>query len=128
MFRRPVLRALPLACALSLSFLAPAVAQTLATAPSYVPADAAYPGTIALAVDATDLSHRIFRVRQSIPVQAGPLTLLFPKWLPGKHADYGRVDKLAGLVIKAHDSGGNGEHFALIGDRRRDPSAQVDRA
>jgi len=111
MFRRPLLRALPLACALSLSFLAPAVAQTLATAPSYVPAEVAYPGTIALSVDATDLSHRIFRVRQSIPVQAGPLTLLFPKWLPGKHADYGRVDKLAGLVIT-----GNGQRIEWTRD------------
>ena len=116
MFRRPILRALPLACALSLCCLAPVAAQALATAPSYVPADAAYPGTIALAVDATDLSHRIFRVRQSIPVQAGPLTLLFPKWLPGKHADYGRVDKLAGLVIKAHDIGGNGQRIAWTRD------------
>ena len=63
MFRRPALRALPLACALSLCCLAPAGAQTLATVPSYAAAEAAYPGTIALAVDATDLSHRIFRVR-----------------------------------------------------------------
>ena len=79
MFRRPALRALPLACALSLCCLAPAGAQVLATAPSYAAAEAAYPGTLELVVDATDLSHRIFRVRQSIPVQAGPLTLLFPK-------------------------------------------------
>jgi len=109
---RPVLRALPLACALSPCCLAPATAQTLATAPSYAPADAAYPGAIELAVDATDIAHRIFRVQQRIPVQSGPLTLLFPKWLPGKHADYGRVEKLAGLVIT-----GNGQRIAW----QRDP-------
>ena len=32
---------------------------------------------------------------------SGPLTLLYPKWLPGTHRPDGRVDALAGLVIKA---------------------------
>jgi predicted metalloprotease with PDZ domain len=66
---------------------------------SAVPADTPYPGTITLEVDATDLQHRVFRTRQRIPVQSGPLTLLYPQWLPGRHAGYGAVDKFAGLVI-----------------------------
>ena len=41
-------------------------------------------------------------MKETIPVaQAGPLTLLYPQWLPGKHAPRGAIDKLAGLVIKA---------------------------
>ena len=36
-----------------------------------------------------------------IPVQSGPLTLLYPKWLPGTHSPGGRIDTLAGLVIRA---------------------------
>jgi hypothetical protein len=65
------------------------------------PQDIAYPGTIKLSVDATDVTRGIFRVHEIIPVRAGPLTLLYPKWLPGNHAPNGTLDKFAGLVIRA---------------------------
>jgi len=66
------------------------------------PVDRPYPGVIHLSVDATDIAHRIFRVRESIPVVDGrPLILLFPQWLPGNHRPSGRVDFLAGLTIRA---------------------------
>ena len=68
-------------------------------AESPAPADTEYPGTLKLAVDATDLDHRIFRVREEIPVSAGALTLLYPEWLPGNHAPRGPIDKLAGLTF-----------------------------
>jgi predicted metalloprotease with PDZ domain len=65
-----------------------------------VPEDVPYPGVIQLHVDATDLDHRVFRVRESIPVAApGRITLLYPKWLPGNHSTTGPIDKLAGLII-----------------------------
>ena len=64
--------------------------------------DTPYPGTMILRVDATDVTRAIFKVEQTIPVaRSGPLTLHFPKWLPGKHAARGEIEKLAGLVIKA---------------------------
>ncbi len=64
------------------------------------PKDVPYPGVIQLHVDATDLDHRVFRVRESIPVAApGRTTLLYPKWLPGNHSTTGPIDKLAGLII-----------------------------
>jgi predicted metalloprotease with PDZ domain len=66
------------------------------------PQDTPYPGTIRLAVDATDVTRHIFRVKETIPVQGGALTLLYPKWLPGNHAPTGRIDALAGLVIEAN--------------------------
>jgi predicted metalloprotease with PDZ domain len=66
------------------------------------PKDIDFPGTIDLQVDATDTSQGIFTVQQTIPVTSpGPMTLLFPKWLPGNHAPRGQIEKLAGLVIKA---------------------------
>ena len=44
-------------------------AHTTATAvPIPAPQDVPYPGVIQLRVDATDLDHRVFRVRESIPV------------------------------------------------------------
>ncbi|MBX3700015.1 MAG: M61 family metallopeptidase [Dokdonella sp.] len=66
------------------------------------PADVAYPGTIRLEVDATDIQRHIFRVHEEIPVAPGKLTLLYPAWLPGKHAPRGPIDKLAGLVTSAN--------------------------
>jgi hypothetical protein len=50
------------------------------------PRDVPYPGVIQLQVDATDLDHRVFRVKETLPVVApGRTTLLYPKWLPGNH-------------------------------------------
>lgn len=59
-------------------------------------------GALTINVDATDLEHRIFRVRETIPAAAGPLILLYPAWIPGHHSPTGPIDKLAGLVIKAN--------------------------
>lgn len=65
------------------------------------PQDRPYPGTIRLAVDATDTTRGIFRVHETIPAKPGPLVLLFPKWIPGNHGPTGPIDKLAGLIIHA---------------------------
>ena len=70
--------------------------------PIEAPRDAPYPGVITLKVDATDLAHGIFAVRETIPITGdGPVTLLYPKWIPGHHSPTGTIDKLAGLVITA---------------------------
>jgi len=63
------------------------------------PLDTAFPGVISLKVDATDVERRIFNVHESIPVKPGPLTLLYPQWLPGNHAPRGPIDCLAGLMM-----------------------------
>jgi predicted metalloprotease with PDZ domain len=61
-----------------------------------------FPGTMTLNVDATDTEQGIFRVTQTIPLSSsGPMTLNFPKWLPGNHAPRGQIEKLAGLTIRA---------------------------
>ena len=82
---------------------------------STIPAarDIPYPGTIKLEVDATRINQAIYRVKETIPVAgAGPMALLMPQWLPGKHAPRGEIEKLAGLTITA-----NGQRLAW----RRDP-------
>lgn len=38
----------------------------------------------------------------SIPVQAGPLTLMFPQWIPGEHGPTGPIDNFTGLVFSAN--------------------------
>ncbi|MFC3815457.1 M61 family metallopeptidase [Lysobacter sp. GCM10012299] len=101
----PRLRALPLL----VSVLLAAPVTQAQTAP---PQDVAYPGTLSLTIDATDLSHRVFRASQRIPVQPGPLTLLYPQWIPGNHSPSGPVNRVAGLKFS-----GNGKAIAW----RRDP-------
>ena len=66
------------------------------------PRDVPYPGTIKIEVDATNLTQRIFRVKQTIPVQAGALTLLYPMWVPGGHSPKNAIDKIAGITFKAN--------------------------
>jgi predicted metalloprotease with PDZ domain len=84
------------------------IAGTLGLAGSLLPADVPAPkdipfqGTLKISVDATDVAHRIFRVREEVPAQPGPLTLLYPQWLPGNHSPSGPISKLAGLVVTAH--------------------------
>ena len=67
-----------------------------------LPADKPYPGVMQLKVDATDVARGIFHVRQTIPVaKDGKLTLLYPQWLPGKHAPRGAIAELAGFTASA---------------------------
>jgi predicted metalloprotease with PDZ domain len=63
--------------------------------------DVAYPGTLTLKVELADLDRKIFKVHETLPVKPGPLTLLYPEWLPGNHAPRGPIDDLAGLIISA---------------------------
>lgn len=66
------------------------------------PRDVAYPGVIALDVDASDVTRGIFRVRERVPVaQPGAMTLLYPEWHPGKHAPRGPINLLSGIEIRA---------------------------
>lgn len=81
-------------------------------APIPGPGDAAFPGVIALDVDARDVARRIVSIKERIPVSGGPLTLLYPEWLPGNHRPAGHIDRLAGLRISA-----NGKPLAW----KRDP-------
>ena len=67
--------------------------------------DVEFPGTITLTVDASDTERGIFRVHEVLPVSAsGPMTLLYPKWLPGYHAPQSPIAFLAGLEVMAGDT------------------------
>jgi predicted metalloprotease with PDZ domain len=93
-----------LALSVALALVAPLAASAQAGLwPQPTPiSDAAYPGEIALRVDATDLAHRVFSVREEIPVRPGPLRLYYPQWLPGNHGPRGPVDEMGGLRFSAN--------------------------
>ncbi len=87
-----------LACALFAALSLPFAAQAEIPAPQDTPYA---PGTIRIEIDATNLAQRIFRVKETIPVAPGELTLLYPKWVPGGHTPRNPIDKIAGIVFKA---------------------------
>ncbi|MBG7613779.1 M61 family metallopeptidase [Brevundimonas sp. BAL450] len=96
------------ACAAALLTALPVAAQVGTPAlprelpPIPAPAAQPYPGVIRHHVDATDTERKIIRVRQTIPVaQAGPMVLLYPKYLPGNHAATGPIQLVAGVQVSA---------------------------
>ncbi len=59
-----------------------------------VPAEA----VATVAVDARTAPRGIMSAHLELPVAAGPLTLVYPKWLPGRHSPAGPLTSLAGLL------------------------------
>jgi predicted metalloprotease with PDZ domain len=52
-------------------------------------------------VDARDVSRRVLHAKLRIPAQPGPLTLAYPKWIPGEHGPTGPISDLTGLKMSA---------------------------
>ena len=55
-----------------------------------------------LRVDATDIARRIERVELTLPVRPGPMTVLYPQWIPGDHSPTGPVINQVGLHFSAN--------------------------
>jgi len=60
-------------------------------------------GPVALTVELPNPTQTILYVHEVMPVRAGPLTLYYPKYIPGDHAPDGPIDRMMGLEIKAGD-------------------------
>jgi predicted metalloprotease with PDZ domain len=54
---------------------------------------------ITLNVDLTDAPRKILHATEQLSVQPGPLTLVYPKWIPGEHGPTGPIENMAGLLI-----------------------------
>lgn len=54
-----------------------------------------------LDVDLREAPKHIFHARLTLPVHPGPLTLVYPKWIPGEHSPTGPIVDLVGLKIIA---------------------------
>lgn len=59
--------------------------------------------TIQLHVDLTDAPRNIYHAQLHIPVHAGEISLVFPKWIPGNHRPSGPIGGLTGIQMKAGD-------------------------
>jgi predicted metalloprotease with PDZ domain len=58
--------------------------------------------SIKLSVDASQAARNILHTKFTIPVRPGPLTLFYPKWIPGEHSPTGPINDLVGLHLSAH--------------------------
>jgi predicted metalloprotease with PDZ domain len=57
--------------------------------------------TISLTVDATKTQQKLLRSHEVIPVKPGPLTVYYPKWIPGEHGPDGPINSVTGLKFVA---------------------------
>ena len=58
--------------------------------------------TISLNVDATKTQEKLLRSHEVIPVKPGPLTLYYPKWIPGEHGPNGPIGSVTGLKFEGN--------------------------
>jgi predicted metalloprotease with PDZ domain len=56
---------------------------------------------VTIDLDLADAPKHVYHARLVIPAQPGPLSLLYPKWIPGMHAPDGPIGDLTGLIIRA---------------------------
>jgi predicted metalloprotease with PDZ domain len=80
-----------------ISLLIPLLFTTTASCMAQAPAS-----PIVLHVDLTDAPRRLLHAHMQIPVNAGPLTLAYPQWIPGDHRPTGPIDNLSGLRVRAN--------------------------
>jgi predicted metalloprotease with PDZ domain len=67
--------------------------------------------TISLTVDATKTPQKLLHSHEAIPVKPGPLTIYYPKWIPGEHGPEGPISSVAGLKFE-----GNGKVIPWVRD------------
>jgi predicted metalloprotease with PDZ domain len=53
-------------------------------------------------LDAREVTRKHVHTDLSLTVRPGPLTLVFPSWIPGEHGPTGPIDTLVGMVIRAN--------------------------
>ena len=57
--------------------------------------------TLRVRVDLTDASQNLFHTAVTLPATPGPMTLVYPKWIPGNHRPSGPIANVAGLHIRS---------------------------
>ena len=58
---------------------------------------------IRLVVDLTDAPRNIFHATVTLPANAGEMTFVYPKWIPGNHRPSGPIANVTGLHFRAGD-------------------------
>src|SRR5437762_4254158 len=64
-------------------------------------ASSAFAAPMTLRVDATEAPRKLSHAELNIPATPVPMTLFYPKWIPGDHAPTGPINDLVGLRLSA---------------------------
>ena len=59
-------------------------------------------GSIRMNVDATEAARNLLHTTLRIPVKPGPLSLFYPKWIPGEHSPTGTINDMVGFRVSAN--------------------------
>ncbi|HTB95967.1 MAG TPA: hypothetical protein VK716_03095 [Terracidiphilus sp.] len=57
---------------------------------------------VSLTVDASQTARKLLHSKLVLPVKPGPMSLYFPKWIPGEHGPDGPIANLTGLKFEAN--------------------------
>src|ERR1700761_791318 len=57
--------------------------------------------SILLTIDARQTPQKLLHATLLIPARRGPVTLYYPKWIPGEHGPDGPVGSVTGLKFEA---------------------------
>jgi predicted metalloprotease with PDZ domain len=74
----------------------------VASALVLIPSVARAAETISLTVDATRSPEKLLHAHEVIPVRPGPLTIYYPKWIPGEHQPSGPINSVTGLKFEGN--------------------------
>ncbi|MGH9623190.1 MAG: M61 family metallopeptidase [Bryobacteraceae bacterium] len=55
-----------------------------------------------VSVDLTGAPRKFIRANMTLPVQPGPLTLVYPEWIPGEHGPTGPISNVVGIRFTAN--------------------------
>ena len=77
------------------------VAAALVAAAVLQAGTAAWSAPLTLVVDARESARNILHVRMTVPVDRTPLTLVYPKWIPGEHGPTGPIQSVAALRVES---------------------------
>jgi predicted metalloprotease with PDZ domain len=69
---------------------------------------------ITLSVDLTDAPRKLIHATETMAVTPGPLTLVYPEWIPGEHGPTGPIVNMAGFIVVA--GGANGQPCTTAAD------------
>jgi predicted metalloprotease with PDZ domain len=83
------------------SLLVPALAALLGCATAAEAARSAAQGPAVLDVDLSEAPRRLIHARLVLPVRAGHVAFVYPKWIPGEHGPTGPIVDLASLTFRA---------------------------
>jgi predicted metalloprotease with PDZ domain len=61
----------------------------------------AWGADLTVRVDAREVAARRLHTELQLAVRGGPLTLVFPKWIPGEHSPSGPLESIIGMTIRA---------------------------